>query len=44
MPLTTSYLYIWFISMVRKGANEHSIPCQFLKDLFELIPVAAQIA
>ena len=25
MPLMTSYLYIWFISMVRKEANEHYI-------------------
>jgi len=33
----TSYLYIWFISMVRKEANEHYIRCQFLRiGLFQL--------
>jgi len=37
MPLMTSYLYIWFISMVRKEANEHYIRCQFLRiGLFQL--------
>ena len=36
MPLMTSYLYIWFISMVRKEPNEHLHPMSISEDRFEL--------